>query len=497
MDLFVSAVVPTRRSLPEKSLLAGRRGGSLIRKMSERSLVKKISTSIKLEGVEEDGVDSDLESTFNNSNSSFCFDPETHNFDIDEEDSFAGPSLSRVQYIQSTKAEQEQLLWEMAEDKTTAASVLPPFHRKELEWDSKKVLGSGAFSQVFALESIKNLNGEHNEKLSSLQVESRLKLFKKTMGKNQNSLVVKHLNRKLLRKPKEFKAAAMDLEREAKILALVRHANIVRLRGVTLGGTAALDSGHYNDYFLVMDRLCDTLDKRIQRWKETFAPGVTTIAIYAQQLASALAYLHDHRLVFRDVKAPNIGFIESNRSNNDAAHTLPDRLQLFDFGLCRSLPSRCFHASHADQETFHMSLAGTTRYMAPELMQGHSYNVKVDVYAWSLVLWEMIEQEKPYLEVKPRHFQQYITELEIRPAMDGRKWEHAPAALKDLLKKSWAADVDDRLAMADAYHKLSLIIEDLQDSSSFSTSTRSARPVEPDETKATADLVAKLPVSVC
>merc|ERR1712176_537801 len=104
---------------------------------------------------------------------------------------------------------------------------------------------------------------------------------------------------------------------------------------------------------------------------------------YAFQLARALAYIHEHRIIYRDLKPQNIGLL---------GHTV----KLFDFGLSRALPEPESVSSIArENECFLMSFAGTTKYMAPEMFTTRRYNLKADVYSWSLVFYEMLTLVNP------------------------------------------------------------------------------------------------------
>ncbi|KAL7523202.1 hypothetical protein ACHAXR_000063 [Thalassiosira sp. AJA248-18] len=47
-----------------------------------------------------------------------------------------------------------------------------------------------------------------------------------------------------------------------------------------------------------------------------------------------------------------------------------------------------------------MSGAGSPRYMAPECLSGDAYNMKVDVYSFAIVLWEMLSGSSPYMCVR-------------------------------------------------------------------------------------------------
>ena len=59
-----------------------------------------------------------------------------------------------------------------------------------------------------------------------------------------------------------------DLVLEAELLASLSHPNIIKLRGITYSGSAGFADGPCG-YFLVIDRLQETLDQRIKLWRET------------------------------------------------------------------------------------------------------------------------------------------------------------------------------------------------------------------------------------
>lgn len=105
---------------------------------------------------------------------------------------------------------------------------------------------------------------------------------------------------------------------------------------------------------------------------------------YFHSLASALSYLHlgqtsiHTTIVHRDIKSSNI-LIGKNQL----------QLCLADFGLALPLPSILTEKDFVQ--------IGTTRYMAPELLQGIIAHTRealcsVDMYALALVLWEIINQ---------------------------------------------------------------------------------------------------------
>jgi eukaryotic-like serine/threonine-protein kinase len=82
--------------------------------------------------------------------------------------------------------------------------------------------------------------------------------------------------------------------------------------------------------------------------------SLETIVAYVQQVASALQYAHDQRLLHRDVKPENMLL---------GAHF---EVLLSDFGLAMFST----HTHSASTQAMDPSMAGTTLYLAPEQLQG-------------------------------------------------------------------------------------------------------------------------------
>jgi Protein kinase domain len=206
-----------------------------------------------------------------------------------------------------------------------------------IELETGDLLGSGTYSNVSRVQKLELLPDFLKDHPEQCQLRRELvarSINSSDSGEDEGSgYAIKHLKAELLQNSKLFEAAAADLIMEAKFLARLSHPNILRLRGMALGGSSAFaTTGLFDSYFLVVDELEETLIQRIQMWK---IQGSTdqyqhNMILYklklAVQVASALAYLHERRLVFRDLKPHNVGLKRDGT------------IQLFDFGFCRELP---------------------------------------------------------------------------------------------------------------------------------------------------------------
>jgi len=264
--------------------------------------------------------------------------------------------------------------------------------------------------------------------------------------------VVKQLRSKIIYKgTASFLRAATDLVMEGHLLRGMSHPNIITIHGWSTGGVKAYQSGHSDAYFLILERLEDTLGDRIRTWKKLRTPAqskdflISRAIGVVQQVASALEYLHEEKnMVFRDLKPDNVGFDKSGT------------VKLFDFGLARKLPSRPMKKSRRDPLYRMSGCVGTARYMAPECLQSQPYNKKVDTYSWAILFWMCLTLEKAYEDMDAVEHRELICIGEERPPLD----EDWPRDLQMLLQNCWRKSIDDRWSMSQAGAALESIQED-------------------------------------
>ena len=77
---------------------------------------------------------------------------------------------------------------------------------------------------------------------------------------------------------------------------------------------------------------------------------------------------------------------------------------------------------------------GTPAYMAPELLESNTFTEETDVYAYALVIWEVLTGDIPWRGLNPMQVGMQILNKQARPAVP----EGAPADLVALMQRCWA-----------------------------------------------------------
>jgi eukaryotic-like serine/threonine-protein kinase len=228
-------------------------------------------------------------------------------------------------------------------------------------------------------------------------------------------------------------AARERFVREGRAIAALNHPNICALYDVAdEHGVTGAPAGSL--LFLVMEYLeGETLADRLGRGA---LPVPQALAI-ATQIASALDKAHRAGIVHRDLKPGNVFLVGSKAS---AAPTV----KLLDFGLAKAA-ARPGAASRqmtaATDLTTPGKIVGTVQYMAPEQVEGRDVDPRTDIFAFGVVLFEMLTGTKAFSGKSQASLTVAILEHDPPPVS---ALVRASPALDRAVRKCLAKDPDER-----------------------------------------------------
>src|SRR5271154_301686 len=156
-------------------------------------------------------------------------------------------------------------------------------------------------------------------------------------------------------------------KQELLLASKISHTNILRIH----------DMGEVGDVKFITMAYVEGPDLH-HILKETPKLPFDRVVNFAQQLAAALAAAQAENVIHRDLKPQNILVGKD------------DHLYVSDFGLARS-----FEES-AVQMTRTGAFMGTPRYMSPEQVEGKPADLRSDLYAYGLILYEMVTGDVPF-----------------------------------------------------------------------------------------------------
>lgn len=226
------------------------------------------------------------------------------------------------------------------------ALVLDPQTIDESELKPENSLGSGTFGQVYHITQ-----GQTNH--------LAVKVFHKGMNPD--------------------KSARTEIEVATRLSRAQEHSEfLIKIKGLTklltFGTAIVMEYANGGNLYDALHENEETL------------PWEPCVRI-CNEMALGIKFLHDHQIIHRDLKSTNILLTEQYR------------VKISDYGLARVIGASQSMASHRHRSSVEsLNLIGTPAYRSPEQCNhpGRMADQKSDVYALSLIMWEILTRRIPF-----------------------------------------------------------------------------------------------------
>lgn len=235
-----------------------------------------------------------------------------------------------------------------------------------------KLLGQGSFGKVYLVQN--RINNWKNQKQREKQ---KLKPGQKLEKEYPEFFAMKVVSKENIRGQK-----LSNIISEKKVLLQFSHPFIVDVHYVFENDKRV--------YFVMNFLRCGDLYKQLQN-RSYFKESVAKF--YAAQIILAIGCLHDHKVIYRDLKLENVLLQDDGYVN------------LADFGMVKFLD---------DWDDQMRTFVGTRPYLAPEIVENKKYDRTVDWWAMGILLFEMMFGRLPFYDRNPRVLFDKIVNEEVK-----------------------------------------------------------------------------------
>ena len=280
---------------------------------------------------------------------------------------------------------------------------------------------------------------DHFEILEPLGEGAYAETYKARDERSGGLVVLKFPHPSLFADPATFQR----FQREVKIARTLDHPGVIR----SLDGAESR-----TEPYLVLEYV-EGDDFRHQLRELGGRVPVLVALDWGHQLATTLHYLHEHGVTHRDLKPENL-------------LVTPDgKIKVIDFGTALLIGAKRLTWRHLTEGV------GTPDYMSPEQIQGERGDPRSDIYAWGVIMYELLTGQPPFkgdnwMAVMAGH-------LTRNPEPVTKLNPDVPAALDAIIRKALRRYPENR------YQSATALLHDLEHIDELDVSTFDLSPEAP------------------
>ena len=241
----------------------------------------------------------------------------------------------------------------------------------------------------------------------------------------------------------------------------LKHPNIVEFIGISASFPTEADDNSREFYLGFVSELCSEGSLYIFLHKTSAGKNMDfrSRMRIANEIACGMAYVHQQNIMHRDLSSRNV-FLTEGCS-----------VKIGDFGCARKLIGDQYDPS---------TISGCPAYMAPEQLHGESLlTLKVDVYALGVIMWELLNQQIPWSDLKLHNSRKALSQhvkrggsLKKTP-LERLTWDtSARAGVEAVLNNLLQTEPEKRHSMMHTHERLGMICDAHRQASSAEQEVR-------------------------
>lgn len=215
------------------------------------------------------------------------------------------------------------------------------------------------------------------------------------------------------------------------------HPSIVKILGINF--RSIIDLTRYQPIILTKYYKNGSLRDIFEKRKRNINDENWTITkryIFILGVVDAMKYIHDHDILHIDLKPENI-LIDENY--------FP---KVCDFGLSICFPKLYYQSMKSN--------LNNSFYLPPEMILDNGYGKGVDVYAFSMIAYELLTDKEPYFDLQNNNKNPSLEDLWKRICQGTRPkfTENVPEKMIKLISQCWSQNPEERPSFSDIFQQL-------------------------------------------